>query len=267
VSHGNAINFINNQFVNSKFTIDSSFNETVSGNYFDTNVAGSALLTITHTASPVSMLRIEDNDFEANGTKSVTSVLFAPAANYETSNVTLTGNIYQGANNVDASGGYGIAFNDPHVRQVYVGAENFRLMYSCIHVTAMLERSTIDRFEARDVVHYGDGFDRYSGPFLRNDFLYKVVVIHLAGYLAAPVTSPTAILADNVIQTGMFHSPNVTLSQRAGQMCSTGWSFSFTNTALESGCFSLIATVGTPVGFGACDFTAIMDAADYIPPR
>ena len=73
----------------------------------------------------------------------------------------------------------GIVFNNSNVRNVFIGAENFMHMYSCLYFLATLDKSTIDKFEVRDVVYYAENLSSNMGSYLRCDNLYKSISISI----------------------------------------------------------------------------------------
>lgn len=263
VNHANSVNFTGNEFNTAHVIVENSVDEFFEGNYFDTNDNRDTLLTIEASIH----VQVLGNQFNFQGRTGVTGVLFINGGSQTSTTITLIGNNYVGANNLgDGTGGYGIYFADPTLRNVYVGGENFRQLSGGLFFKARLDRSTIDRFEARDVFYYAQNLPANAGQFLRADYLYKVFPMHLVGYLPSTVTENTEISSTNVVYPEMFTPPVITLS-RSGQKCSKGL------TALAGDSFqgefhiSLLATTAAPTGFGSCDITVTLDGTLYVAPR
>ncbi|WP_213807731.1 hypothetical protein [Granulicella sp. dw_53] len=269
VLSGNAINFLNNQFVNSNFNIDSSFNEIIEGNYFDTNVAGTSLLTVTNTLHNTVSVQIENNHFDANGTPNTSMVNFVNAGrSYLTEQVTLHGNTYTGGSNSSANPIYGVVFGDSALRNVYLSGENFNIVYSCLHFTANLSKSTIERFEANSPAFYADGLSTYADQYVRSDFLYKKFIMHLSGYVPSQSAAQNVISTQTIVYPEFFTPPVITLSQTSGQTCSTNIGFTVSDSYPGSFWVNLVQNgASSAVGYVSCDVTVVLDGTVYVAPR
>lgn len=259
---GNEINFVGNEFVASFVSLKNISNSIFDGNYNDPGViTGGTLLTIDNcihqTIIGNTFLLIEPN---TNGIAFQNST-----GTGGTTNVTLTGNIYVGSS-TSTTGGNGILFNDALSRNIYVGAENFRLMYAAISFTATLDRSTIDRFEARDIVYYAQNIATYAGTYLISPHLYQVFDVDLRGTVWT--AGGTATIASQDLVYDMFPGSTIALSQTAPDTCTTGATYSAGLTPLRGNRF-VVLTAGPTAAAGqaSCAFTVTLNGSVYVAPR
>jgi hypothetical protein len=267
IFRGDAINLVGNQITGSNTTIDSSFNEIVSDNYFDTNRPGENLLTIKNTASNTTSVNIENNHFDANGSPDTSMVVFANGGTgFLTQQIVLTGNTYTGGSNAAAHPIYGVVFSDAALRNVYLANENFNFLYSCLHFAATLSRSTIGQFEANSPVYYADGFVRFAGRYVIADHLWKQFHVHMTGRVI-PAKTTQDIASEMLYYPTMFPGEIVTVSQVAGEACSPGASIISSVSLTGAHYVVLRASSTAAAGLADCDATVTVDGTTYIGPR
>ena len=273
---GNEINFIGNSFSGANVVMKDLSNSVFSSNYLDNgNVSGKTLLTIDNVVHQ----QITANSFVGAGQINTTGVLFTNPRRMATgtTNVTLSGNFYTGANNGTTgcpsacvyapTGGFGIVFGDAVARNIYVGGESFRLLSDAIKFTAALNRSTIESFEARDVFYYAHDISTFAGNFLIADHLYKRFDVHLEGNVWT--AGIQADIASQMIYYSMFPGASVSVTQTAPDVCTAGASVSKGVTPLLGGQYLRLHVDGvlSPVGRAFCDVTVIVNGSVYVGPR
>lgn len=159
---------------------------------------------------------------------------------------------------------YGIRFADSNVRNVYVGAENFRLTWAALQFEQTLDRSTIESFEARDVFYYAHNIATFAGTFLIAPHLYNVVPVSLLGFIPTAGLAAHNIASTVVTKGSMFPGPIITM---AAGTCTTGatplLSFS-ANGAVEA---RLQVDSTSPSGQATCDATVTFNGSKYVAPR
>jgi hypothetical protein len=269
---GNEINFIGNEFVGASVTLKDLANSTFSGNYVDSgNVPNKTLLTI----DSVIQQQVTSNSFISAGQPNTICVAFVNPRGLTsgTTTVTLSGNTYVGSSNT-SSGGSGVLFDDPVARNIYLGAENFRSLYAALDFAAILDRSTIDRFEARDVVYYAYNIATYRGQYLRSDPVYAVIQAHLTGTVYSSTGVNVEIGGSTLTFPAMFNNPVVTVAAVKGNPatpCSPDTFPAASNggnsVTPSSLAISLYSTTGARLGFAACDALITLDDSLYAAPR
>lgn len=262
LSGGNEMNFVGNEFVASFVNLHNLTNSIFNANYSDTGInANGTLLTVDNVIHQT----IEGNIFlllQPN----TTGVGFQNSSGTGgTTNVTLSGNIYVGANNT-TTGGSGILFNDALSRNVVVEGESFRLLYAALKFTATLDRSTIGSIEARDIIYYAQDIATYAGSYLIAPHLYQIFDVDLRGTVWT-AGGTTTIAAQN-LNYQMFPGETIALSQTSPDTCSTGATFSAGLTPLRGNRF-VVLTAGPTAAAGQafCDFTVTLNGSVYVPPR
>lgn len=265
------VNFINNEFVQPDFIVDSSNNVNFVGNYFDVaGQAGHFMLKLTNTTTNTFAIKIIGNSFDAASAASTSMVVFQNAGNgHITQQVNIMGNTYIGGSNSATNPIYGIVFGDATQRNIYLSGENFNFLYSCLHITATLDRSTIDRFEANSPVFYADGIASFGGNYLIANYLYQKFDIFVSGYL--PTAGGTVNLASQWFTNGntyMFPGYTSAIAVTAPDTCTTGASVSLGSTPLQGGRYVILTTGPTaPVGVASCAATVTLDGTVYVGPR
>jgi hypothetical protein len=268
---GTEINFIGNEFVGVSLSLKDLSDSTFAANYVDSgNVAGNTLLSLDNVIQQT----ITSNTFIAAGQINTTAVAFVNPRSLSagTTTVTLRGNIYVGASST-STGGFGIVFNDPVARNVYVGGENFRQLYAALSFSALLDKSTIDRFEARDVFYYAQNISTYHGTYLRSDPVYAQYEVHLTGTVYS-AGAKIEIGSTTLAFPSMFNNPVVsvaTVTGVSGAPCTANTfpapSNGGNSASPASVGISLYSTTGATVGFAACDATVTLDDSLYVGPR
>jgi hypothetical protein len=273
---GLEMNVVGNEFVGAHVTLKDLSGSIFTANYLDAgNVPSQTLLTV----DSVIHQQITGNNFNSGGQLSTTLVAFVNprALHTGTTTVTLTGNIYVGANNgltgcpsacvYTPTGGFGIVFDDPAARNIYVGGENFRQMSDALKFTAALDRSTIESFEARDVFYYAHNISTFAGSFLIASHLYNVIRVNVTGYIPIAGLGAHNIAASMVYFPPMFPGFTQALTQPAGDSCSTGAAPILTASANGARYVLLQAGASSPVGQAHCDVTITLDGSVYVAPR
>jgi hypothetical protein len=265
----NSIKILNNHFVSSNCTIDGIFNSIIQGNYFDRSTAGATLLNVKHTQRNIMNLQIVNNHFNAQG-QAGDMVLFSGgnAAN-QTTCVTISGNQYVGGVNNVSQKISGIVFNSSlgGITKVYIGAENYFNLYSCIRLDSALDRSVIDNFVARDISWYAENMNVTTlGSYSRADSLWKVVKAYLLTptYISTNVDEP--VLSQVVSYQQMMRTPVITIQNIVSNF-PPYFSFAAANLSNGSAVFNLIKKSTAP-GNGRGDVSAdvILDATQYLAP-
>jgi hypothetical protein len=269
---GTEISFVGNEFVGSAIHLRDLSESVFTSNYVDSgNRPGQTLLTLDNVVH----ISITNNLFNSGNQMNTTMVSFVNPRSLPsgTTNVTLKGNIYTGSSNT-STGGSAILFNDQSARNIYVGGENFRALYAALNFAATLDRSTIDRFEARDVLYYAKNIATHHGDHLRSDPLYAIYEVHLTGVVYNNTTPNLEIGSTTLSFPAMFNNPVVTVKAVTtvpSTPCSRGTFPSASNqgssVSPSSLGISLYSTVGATLGFAACDAIVTLDDSLYVPPR
>jgi hypothetical protein len=268
---GNAINFVGNQFVSSHFTVDSLYNSEVIGNYFDgpggTNGQIAALMTVTNTYHNTVETIIEGNYFQIAPEKHLAGILFVNGSGdkAQTQIVTMTGNMYGGASKSAVDADYGVVFDDPQLVGVYLGGEHFLQVYAALDFKATLRNSTIDRFEGDTLSYWALGIPSYvqtpGVAALHNitDSIYKIIPVHIAGYLPARVGGNTVVASNQTDWGSMFGNPTLKFLPLSADTCTAGWSISNSGATGASTSTLLSAGPGAAPGPGSCGALLIVD--------
>ncbi|SEW35894.1 hypothetical protein SAMN05428988_4410 [Chitinophaga sp. YR573] len=265
----NSIKILNNHFVSSNCTIDGIFNSIVQGNYFDRTTAGAILLNVKHVQRNVMNLQIVNNHFNAQGQAGDMVIFSGGNAANQTTCITISGNQYVGGVNNISQKISGIVFNSSlgGITKVYIGAENYFNMYSCIRLDTALDRSVIDNFVARDISWYAENMNATTlGSYSRADFLWKVMKAYLLTPTYISTNVSESVLSQVVSYQQMMRTPVITI-QNITSNFPPYFSFSATNLSNGSIVFNLIKNATAP-GNGRGDVSAdvILDATQYLAP-
>lgn len=275
---GNTINVQNNQIVGGKVTIDSLYEVNFSGNYLDGPGAPSSpyngQLVVTNGYHNTVSVMIAGNFFQMNGQSNIGGVLFLNAGNgYQTRQVTLSGNQYQGTSDSATNPCLGIILNDPGVVGLHLSDENFLQVYAALDFIQPPIYSNIEKFNALSTQYYAlnaAGAYNATGHNIL-DSIYKVYYdVHMNSYLpAAP--SGTVALATSQLTFGtmMSTNPTISISPVSSDPCTSGWSIGFgppwtsTNPYTYSNLVNLALNVAasTPAGYGSCAATVTIDGS------
>lgn len=257
------MNVTGNEFVTAHVSLLNLSGSVFSSNYLDTGGnASQTLLTIDNVIHQ----QIVANNFNSGGALGMTGIAFVNPRGLSTGTTTVNieGNTYVGANATSSGGGIGISFGDSVARNIYVGGENFRLLSSALEFTAMLDRSTIDFFEARDIFYYAHNIATFAGSFLIAPHLYATIPVQAGG--TAPAPGGTVVISSTpVVFPTMFPGFTATVTSNT---CDANVTAGLVQNG-TTGAYYVLMTSNTSAtaGFKQCSLVIVANGSVYVAPR
>lgn len=274
VSVGNSLLLSGNHFVSTTVTIDGLYNGQILNNYFDITVLGKKQLVIKQDAGFISDLMINSNTFCRQGYGGVSLSFEGVSTTNQITGVNMQGNMYVSGgdtqNPTDPNNrAIAIVFNNPNIRNLMLEGENFHGIYCAMQFLNFVDRSTIGRFEARDIQFYALGLPAFKGLQLRCDSIYRNITVYLLIPTFVPSATDDVVSANTYLYEPMMSNPTVGATVAANKVNFTGSVNAYSNGCLNG---SLIKQAAASLsdaggGIGYVQMNVVLDGTIANPFR
>ncbi len=249
---------INEDFVSSHIVIDGCNASQISNCYIDHNVfpedVGFPLIDIKSNPRNTQSLQITNNIINSQGAGG-DMIVFSGATSPTTPNqitaVTISGNTYQGQQNI---GNNGIVFNAKYggPSRVFIGGETFFNITSCIKIITPFVKNTIAPFQARDCQYWLEnasaaGLNIEAMTERSNiDFVYQKIpcTLTVPTYLASTAEEVVSSYTVNFGRMGTFFPVITTASISSTELETYPFVSNKTNTSFDFEAVKRIPALG-----------------------